>query len=114
MAWTWLRTAMRKTRRVRNGRTVVATIILVAWQSLYYEHMTEYWQLWRGNTDIPAWISKYEVSPERCVLVVDYSFVLGRPNVDFVHAPTGRDYIDQYLARMGRAACPHWSSDPSE
>jgi hypothetical protein len=85
---------------------VAATIILVAWQSLYYQRMTEYWRLWRGNTDIPAWISKYENNPEHCVLVVDYSFILDRPNVDFVHKPYGGGLIDSYLGRIGRTACP--------
>ncbi len=86
--------------------TVMATIMLVALQSAYYQQTTHYWQLWRGNTDIPAWISKYEDNSERCVLVVDYSFVLDRPNVEFVNAPNGREFVDQYLTKVGRIACP--------
>ena len=86
--------------------TVMATIVLVALQSVYYQRTSQYWLLGRGNTDIPAWVSKYDSNPTRCVLVVDYSFVLDRPNVDFIHAPNGRDFADQYLAKIGRAACP--------
>ena len=94
----------------RDGRnwTVAATILLVALQSLYYQWTTPYWQLWRGNTDIPAWIAKYENDPGHCVLVVDYSLVLDRPNINFVHAPFGADAIERYLASIGRSACPHW------
>jgi hypothetical protein len=86
--------------------TVTATIGLVALQSLYYQRAFQYWGLWRGNPDIPAWIARYENNPARCVLVVDYSFVLDRPNVEFIHAPNGRDFVDQYLAKIGRVACP--------
>jgi type III secretory pathway component EscS len=92
----------------RDARSwaVTATIVLVALQSLNYQRDFHYWRLWRGNTYIPAWVTKYENNPERCILVVDYSFVLDRPNVEFIHAPNGRDFVDQYLTKIGRAACP--------
>jgi hypothetical protein len=93
---------------LRDGRswTVIATIIVVALQSLDYQVTEHYWRLWRGYNDKLARISKFENDPARCVLVLDYSFVLDRPNVDFVHAPFGRDTVDRYLASIGRPACP--------
>jgi hypothetical protein len=104
---TFLIILMRLPTRDGWSWTVVATIMLVALQSAYYQRTTHYWRLWRGNTDILAWITKHENNPERCVLVVDYSFVLDRPNVEFIHAPYGRDFVDQYLTEIGRSACPH-------
>jgi hypothetical protein len=86
--------------------TVTATIVLVALQSLNYQRTFHYWRLWRGNTYVPAWVTKYENNPERCILVVDYSFVLDRPNVEFIHAPNGREFVEEYLTKTGRAACP--------
>ena len=90
-----------------DGRSwaVAGTIVLVALQSLTYQLTSHYWRLWRGNNDVTARISKLESNPGGCVLVVDYSFVLDRPNVEFVHAPFGRDITDRYLASIGRVPC---------
>ncbi len=100
----FLMVVMRLPAQDSRNWTVAATIILVALQSLYYQWTTPYWQLWRGNADIAAWIAKYGNDPGHCVLVVDYSFVFDRPNIDFVHAPYGGDTIDRYLASIGRSA----------
>jgi hypothetical protein len=89
-----------------RGWTVAATMVLVALQSLYYQKTRHYWVLWRGNSDVAAWIDKSTSDPSHCVLVIDYSLVLDRQNIDFVHAPNGRDAIDRYLAGIGRVACP--------
>jgi hypothetical protein len=93
-----------------KGWTVAATIVLVVLQSVYYQKTSHYWTLWRGNSLVAAWIEKSASDPNHCVLVVDYSFVLDRQKIDFVHAPNGQNAVDGYLAGIGHAACPRLGS----
>ena len=85
-------------------RVVAATMIAISLQSAVF--LTEWIVKGRGKVDVAAMLAKRDMGPPNCVLVIDASFVLDRPDIDFVHNAFGAEFVDQFLARLGRPACP--------
>jgi hypothetical protein len=85
-------------------RVVAATMIAISLQSAVF--LTEWIATGRGKVDVAAMLARRDMGPPNCVLVIDASFVLDRPDIDFVHNAFGAEFVDQFLARLGRPACP--------
>jgi hypothetical protein len=84
-------------------RIVAATMIAISLQSAVF--LTEWIVKGRGKVDVAAMLAKRDMAPPNCVLVIDSSFVLDRPDIDFVHSAFGAEFVNQFLARLGRPAC---------
>jgi hypothetical protein len=85
-------------------RIVAATMIAISLQSAVF--LTEWIVKARGKVDVAAMLAKRDLGPPNCVLIIDASFVLDRPDIDFVHNAFGAEFVNQFLAKLGRPACP--------